>query len=187
MTVKLSNLRSLTKLLIIVITFLLCGCNAKKEDSIQTLNETKNVVDVVSEIYYGDSMFEDINSKKYNLDELNKIYPIEFIKLRSNNSVYRVVYKTFDGYIMLYYDDNGVYSSGQNVYTRRQLEEFNAINIGNTLDDVMKFDENGNYAFLYAGRTDIDNVSFHYTIDGYALKIYYDLNGIVTDIEHELI
>ncbi|MDE6665204.1 MAG: hypothetical protein K2K14_03315 [Ruminococcus sp.] len=153
------------------------------------LDESVNIIDVVTETYSDEDMFDEIDTEKYTLDELNKLYPVEFIKKykRADDSyVDNVAYMTSYGYIILYYDESGNYVFGNDIIVEKSLKEFDVLNVGDSIDDVQKFDENGEFLFLYTG-IDAPKISQHYTIDGYMVMIHYNSDYSVTEIENRLI
>ncbi|MDE6101931.1 MAG: hypothetical protein K2F73_03020, partial [Ruminococcus sp.] len=83
--------------------FILSGCDKKNETNMfNILDESVNIIDVVTETYSDEDMFDEIDTEKYTLDELNKLYPVEFIKkykCADDSYVDRVAYMTSYGYI----------------------------------------------------------------------------------------
>ena len=69
--------------------------------------------------------------------------------------------------------------------------DFDMVKIGQTVEEVMEFDEDGDYGFLYVGDTsDIPYESEHYTMDGHLITISYKVHEnsyIVIDVHSELI
>lgn len=190
MIVKSYILRLLTSILAITCIFL-SGCNRKDEIhvSFKVLDESTNIIDIISEKYSNKDMFEEVQENKYTLDELNKIYPIEFVKKNMNEDelYFDVAYMTSNGYIILHYDEAGNYVFGQDVIAEILLNEFDALNIGDSINDVKKIDEHGMFTFLYTGRVDLPKISYHYTVDGYMVMIHYDSSCVITEIENKLI
>ncbi len=190
MIVKSYIFRLLTCIFAIICIFL-SGCNKKDEAcvSLKVLDESTNIIDIISEKYSNKDMFEEVQENKYTLDELNKIYPIEFVKKYTNEDelYFDVAYITSNGYIILHYDGSGNYVFGEDAIAERILNEFDALSIGDSIDDVKKIDENGKFTFLYTGRVDLPKISYHYTVDGYMVMIHYDSSCVITKIENKLI
>ena len=65
--------------------------------------------------------------------------------------------------------------------------DFNCLEKGQSLNDVRAVDPNGEYLFLYTGRSDTPKVSTHYTKDGWLITIEYDDSNRIINIETELI
>lgn len=189
MIVKSYILRLLTSILVITCIFL-SGCNRKDETrvSFKVLDESTNIIDIISE-KYSEDMFKEIQKHKYTLDELDKIYPIEFIKKYTNKDdvYFDIAYIISNGYVILHYDSSGNYVFGEKAVAERRLNEFDALSIGDSIDDVEKIDENGKFTFLYTGYTGTPKISYHYTVDGYIVMIHYDSNYIITKVENRLI
>ncbi len=183
-------LRLLVGIFAVTYIFILSGCDKKNETNMfNILDESVNIIDVVTETYSDEDMFDEIDTEKYTLDELNKLYPVEFIKKykRADDSyVDNVAYMTSYGYIILYYDESGNYVFGNDIIVEKSLKEFDVLNVGDSIDDVQKFDENGEFLFLYTG-IDAPKISQHYTIDGYMVMIHYNSDYSVTEIENRLI
>ncbi len=184
-------LRLLAGMFAVTYIFVLSCCDKRNETGMFNISdESANIIDVVTENYSDEDMFDKIDTEKYTLDKLNKLYPVEFIKKykRADDSyVDNVAYMTSYGYIILYYDKSGNYEFGKDIITEKSLKEFDVINIGDSVDDVQKFDENGEFLFLYTGCIDVPKISQHYTTDGYMVMVYYDSDYSVTKIENRLI
>lgn len=191
MIVKSYILRLLISILAVTYIFFLSGCDRKDEThmSFKVLDETKNIIDVINKTYSNKDMFNEINTKKYTLDELNKIYPIEFAKknIIAGDLHFNVAYITSSGYIILYYDESGNYIYGKDIITEKLLKDFDVLNIGDSINDVENIDENGDFLFLYTGYSGVPKISQHYTIDGYMVTIHYNSSNVITKIENRLI
>ena len=74
------------------------------------------------------------------------------------------------------------YSREENEYSV-QSAEFDAIAVGDSLQDVIAVDPNGSYLFLQTGRNDQPHTSTHYTPDGQEIVITYDENNHVQEVE----
>ncbi|MDE6092036.1 MAG: hypothetical protein K2G14_02960, partial [Ruminococcus sp.] len=95
------------------------------------LDESVNIIDVVTETYSDEDMFDEIDTEKYTLDELNKLYPVEFIKkykCADDSYVDRVAYMTSYGYIILHYDESENYVFGNDIIAEKSLREFDVLN-----------------------------------------------------------
>lgn len=172
--------------------FILSGCNKKYETDIfyDISDNSENIIDVVTEIYSDKDMFDKINTEKYNMKELNKLYPVEFTRrFEYEDSLHMdvVTYITSYGYMIFHYDEDGNYIYGDDIISEKSLKGFYVLNTGYSVDDVQKFDGNGDFAFLYAGYTGTPKISFHYTTDGYIVMIHYDSDYNVEKIEYRLI
>lgn len=172
--------------------FVLSGCNKKYQTDIfyDISDGSVNIIDVVTETYSGKDMFDEIDTKKYTLDELNNKYPVEFIKKYkcADDSYFDLAaYMTAEGYIILHYDESGNYTFGENVIAEKMLKDFYVLNTSDSVDDVQKFDQNGKFSFLYAGDINIPKISNHYTTDGYMIMIYYNSDYAIEKVEYRLI
>lgn len=172
--------------------FILSGCNKKYETDIfhDISDSSENIIDVVTETYSDRDMFDKIDTEKYSLKELNELYSIEFIrkyKRADDSYVDNVVYMTSYGYIILYYDKSGNYEFGKDVIVEKSLKDFYVLNTGYSVDNMQKFDKNGNFSFLYTGYTGTPKISTHYTTDGYMVTVHYDSDYAVEKIEYRLI
>lgn len=188
---------------IFVLCIMLCSCskgetlqnsqsNNVSTQTLQTdtiLTQTLQTNDISTNVNklittkYSTEQLEYINSLEVNLYELDTEFPIQCIK--QINNCFRVIYLSENNILHMIYDDNDTKCFGR-VYDFSKLKsDFSSMKIGQSLDDVMTIDPNGDYLFLYTGCS-TPRISSHYTTDGYLIKITYD-NTTVIDIQTELI
>lgn len=134
---------------------------------------------------YDDWELQKVVEFEGNIDQLNDKYPIECI--RKNNPGYRVSYPGNDKVAVILYDNSGKKISGVIYNTERSKSDFGALIKGESLDEVLKTDPDGEYLFLYTGKNDTPKASSHYTNDGYLISIEYDDFNTVISISEELI
>lgn len=174
---------------IIVILLMICSCSKGGNDlNIEISPPDKNIVDLVSKIYEGTELSE-LTEFGGSLNELNSKYPIECLR-KEDDGIYRVAYLGDESVITFFFDGSGNSIFGR-TYNRVQWlkSDFDKLVKGQTLGEVMAFDPDGDYLFLYTGRNDLPRISSHYTKDGYLIYIEYDdsKDGIITSITEELI
>ena len=164
--------------------FLLCSCSKEGNDLKVTLaSSDATVTDLVSKTY-SDSELLTIAQFQGTMKELNVEYPMECV--REMNGIYRVSYLGQSKIATIIFDEKGNILIG-NVYdTVKRNSDFEDLLIGQSLDEVKKFDPNGGYLFLYTGKNN-PRISTHYTLDGYLISIEYDDKNRVIDIKRELI
>lgn len=152
--------------------------------NIKPIPDNENVTDVITNIYNYNELLE-ISKFEGSLEDLNKLYPIEFV--RNVNGVYRVSYLGNGNIAILFADNSEKVLMGKVYNTRKTRSEFAAVKAGQSVIDVEKFDPDGEYLFLYTGRNDLERVSTHYTKDGYLIRIEYDNACNVVNINETLI
>jgi hypothetical protein len=118
--------------------------------------------------------------------------------IEKTNNYFSQKNKTGDyqgGYTLRYYTDNEVLilvfddkltkkiSSIQKL-TKVKANEFTKDRIGLTVNDVIKYDPNGNYNKYYASGDNRIKNSSHYTIDRYLIIVSYDDNQKVKNITY---
>ena len=170
----------------IVMLLVICSCSKGGNDlNIEISPPDKNIVDIASKIYEGTELSE-LTEFSGSLNELNSKYPIECLR-KEDDGIYRVAYLGDESVIIFFFDDSGNSLFGR-TYNRVQ-SDFDKLVKGQTLGEVMAFDPDGDYLFLYTGRNDLPRISSHYTKDGYLIYIEYDdsKDGIITSITEELI
>lgn len=169
-----------------------------------------NIMDVLTRIYSDEELTE-IEQFQGTLLELNPTWPIQCRRKKeatqyvvypngsdapllwidmvvSREAMQYVVYRSESDVLFLYFDMDGNRAAWPARYRMTHTrEEFETLQVGDTLDDVMAFDPDGSYLFLYTGRVDAPRVSTHCTTDGYLVKIAYDDAGVVTSITSYLI
>ena len=172
-------------IIVSVMLFLLCSCAKGGVDfDIEISPSNKSLIDLASKTY-NESQLMSLLEFKGTLNELNAQYPIEC--LRQYNNIYRVSYLGNNSVVILLFDNSGN-KLLSNIYTLRLLKSnFDELEIGQTLEEVMKIDPNGEYLFLYTGRNDTPQVSSHYTKDGYLITVEYDTSNIIININEVLI
>ena len=143
-----------------------------------------NINDVISD-EYSESTLQEIYALKGNIHKYNREYPIECVR----NSIYgyRVVYRGSSHIALIWFDADGQKTHAQLVELQHTAADFMEIAPGETLERVRATHPEGEYLFLYTGRNDAPRISTHYTVDGYIVRISYDLNYEVESITTELI
>lgn len=84
--------------------------------------------------------------------------------------------------LLCYFDADGALLGAQENEYSVQSAEFDAIAVGNSLQDVIAVDPNGSYLFLHTGRNDLPHTSTHYTPDRQEIVITYDENDAVQEV-----
>ena len=142
--------------------------------------------------FYTDAQLLEIADFVGTADELTSLYPPSHIRTM-NNIVDNG--NTIDGFAIIYLGEtqaleliidnlgNRLWQFSYN--TIESKKTFDSLSLGQTLTDVQNLDPNGEYLFLYTGRSDFPMVSKHYTRDGFIIRITYDDNDIITSIDIE--
>lgn len=84
--------------------------------------------------------------------------------------------------LICYFDADGALLGTQENGYSVQSAEFDAIAVGNSLQDVIALDPNGSYLFPHTGRNDLPHTSTHYTPDRQEIVITYDVNDAVQEV-----
>ena len=108
---------------------------------------------------------------KYNVEYLKEIGDLTEVILRSESKIVR-----------LYYDESGSLVTSKVYNISSNIEGFNSIKTGDTLEDVLSIDPIGSYTFLYSGFNE-PRISEHFLSDGRVYTISYDANNIIVSIE----
>lgn len=169
---------------VIVLLCLLCSCVKGGSKLRIEVSPNKNLIDLSSTVYEKKQLLE-ISEFNGSLSELNIRYPIECLRLDSEN--YRVSYLGDGCVTVLRFDKFGNKLLGSIYSTQHLKSDFDGLVKGMLLKDVRKIDPEGEYLFLYTGRNDTPKVSSHYTKDGYLITIEYDVSNVIISINEELI
>lgn len=174
------------KLLMLCVLCLLCACTPGY-NSMETTNiysQNKTLQDLSTIIYSNDELVE-ISQYNGTFYELNSRYPTQCV--RNTNDNYRVSYLGVNEIAILTFDNTGKKIYGKVHSVSMSKSDFCDLTNGDTLEDVLELDPNGDYMFLFTGRNDVPRCSYHYTNDGYMLTILYDFDNIIIDIKCELV
>lgn len=162
------------------------GCDSHSTEPPAETEQRQNIVDLVHHIY-SDEELEEILCFEGPLKELEQEYPVECLREIGSGQTVMVYYLSDTKIGFLHFDRNGEKLGYSTAYGRKHhSKEFQAIQVGDKLEDVRAFDPDGDYLFLY---TDIQlpRGSTHYTTDGYCVYITYDENGTVSEIVVQMI
>lgn len=171
-----------------VITILLCLFNSctkgENELSIELSPQDISLTELSSKIYSDDQL---ANIMQFNglINELNVKYPFECV--RKLDEGYRVAYLGNGSILIVVFDESGNKISGNIHRVSKPKSDFNILSKGQLVESVQEFDPEGDYLFLYTGRSDVPKISTHYTNDGYIITIEYDNMNKISNIEIELI
>ena len=162
---------------------LMVSCSAQGgESNMQISPIDKNAFGLISTVYTADQL-NDIVSFTGSIHELNNLYKIECI--RETSYGYRIMYRS-DTQIAEVWVQNERITGGWIYNISENCVAFNAITVGQTIDDVKEIDPYGSYLFLYSGRGE-PRESRHYTLDGFLIIIEYDEQYRVSNIQTALI
>lgn len=173
-------------LLIILTILFLCGCNRSESDTYLKIDSTQCSLQYLTEVHNYEDVVSAVECKP-TIGLLNQTIKIDCIKEQKNG--YSVLLNTTEGYVLLGFDADEVYSYMKVIhFSDSQLEtQLNNISIGTHLSTVQNIDPKGDYTFLYTSSTQQNNVSYHYFKNGTCYQIFYDDSCRVTRIISELI
>lgn len=169
-----------------VLLLLLCACAAGgngKGDPAPSPSD-KSVFERSSKRYSETELSEIVESSK-SLTELNERYPV--VCLRDSNGYFRVTYPGKNQVAVLLFDADGNPVLAGIHTTSVKKSDFESLTVGNTLANVRLMDPDGDFSFLYTGRTDIPRTSTHYTQDGWLVTVTYDDSDHIVEITSELL
>ena len=169
---------------VVMLLFLICSCE-KGENGLkmQVSPSNKTLVDLASKVYDDSQLFE-IAEFKGTMNELDKKYPVEC--LRQNDDAYHVSYLGNERVAVLLFDNSGNKVFGKVYIAKKSKSDFDTLVKGQSVDDVMAFDPDGEYAFLYTSSGG-PLLSAHCTKDGYGIYIEYDASWIIINTYEELL
>ena len=168
-------------LLIAIASILLCACSntavQKKpnSDNPEHISITENIISS-----YTDDMLSNIILHNGTMDALLAEYPTKYVRQMDN--CYRVVYYGDSAIAVVWFDLDGNSPVSQIYKATQPKSTFDNLSIGQSLNEVISVDPDGEYLFLYTGRNDFPKISTHYTSDGYVVNISYDDDHLITQI-----
>lgn len=169
---------------VIVLLFLTCSCGkGGNGPKTEVSPSDKSLVELAS-VVYDDAQLHEIAEFEGTMRALDEKYPIEC--LREDAEMYRVSYLGRESVAVLMFDEtyNKVFGA---VYSAKKAKaDFGSLTKGQSLDDVIAFDPDGDYIFLHTGRNE-PRVSEHSTKDGYIVYIEYDESYNIMNISAELL
>jgi len=177
-----THLKGKIVILCIVILMLLTACT---REGVQVSDEDKSINELLTTIY-SNSQLKEMKNLDLTLEEMHAKYPIQC--LRETSYRYWASYRSESDVLVISFDLlNGekIFSHKQ-PFSKRTSNEFLELEIGKYVYDIMEFDENGDYIFLYSGSTKT-KISVHYTLDGYLFELTFDDDYKLKSIYYELI
>lgn len=187
---------------LVVLIFFITGCSSKSNnemnnneqvdyelrtsDEIIELVSEKNVNDIITK-EYSNKELKIIESTDLNIEELDKLYRIECIRIDTSEvgSYYKVVYRSKNKYLFIYFDENGdkLYSF---IYRMsKEKNKFDKVEVGKTKKiNIFFIDGKNGY---WPPRHWPVNLSSHFTKDGFIITYEYNGKNIVQDVKVETI
>ncbi len=166
------------------LVLLLCSCGTEKSGSEIKVSLSKSIFDLAT-VVYNESQLSEIADFDGSMSELDARYHIEC--LRKSGSVYRVSFLGEKNVAVVLFDESENKILGAVHKIRLTRFAYDVFKIGQSLEEVMTADPEGEYLFLYTGRNDAPRVSSHYTADGYLITVEYDASNVIVGIDEELI
>ena len=165
---KNTHLKGKIVILCIVILMLLTAC---AREGAQVSEEDKSINELLTTIY-SNTQLEEMDRLDLTLEEMHAKYPIQCLREKSNR--YRASYRSESDVLIIYFDLEGKKTfSLKWPFSKRTSSELLELEVGAYVYDIMEFDENGDYIFLYSGSTKI-KISSHFTLDGYLIELTFD-------------
>ena len=172
-------------LALVMCAMLMFSCAAAESELQAAVSPANQAITELASQTYDDAQLLEIAQFDGTLNELNAQYPAECV--REENGRYRVSYLGSESVAVLLFDGAGNHLLGRVYSAQLQKADFDGISAGQSLEDVLRLDPNGEYLFLFTGRNDLPRVSNHYTKDGYIISIEYDASSTIISIQESLI
>lgn len=173
-------------LVIILVVLGLCSCDYDEKNkevlSVSDYQESHLSIDTTTYMYT-DKQLSSIIQYKGTMSELIVDYPTNYID--EIESCYRVIYYGENSAAVVLFDNDKNILVAQTYSLLHEKSVYENLQIGHHLNDVQILDPGGEYFFLHTGRNDIPKISTHYSIDKYIIKITYDENNLITNIDIE--
>ena len=125
---------------------------------------------------------DEINSSILRILDKYQYIDVQMVKFDNDQQILFIKLK--DRIVSIYIDVEGNSSFPIETTPLYQLVEYQALAVNGALSDMLKFDPEGQYLFLFAGRNDLPRVSQHFTSDGYYLVIKYDHDGKIDEMKY---
>lgn len=174
------------KFFIILTILLLVTSACGKEDNKMNIeiSSSQTIIELTTKLYSNSELLKIIDYDG-SINELNKEYPIECIRKIGNN--YRISYQGNDCFAIIFYNNLNDKISSDIYKTLLTKDDFEKLDIGQSLNNVQNLDPNGKYLFLFTGRNDTPRVSTHCTNDGYFITIEYSKDNIILNKTIDLV
>lgn len=169
--------------------FCLYACAQKTPDAPAVSDPEANAFDLIQHVYTDTELDEiDAQAQELTLKELHARYPVECVRDAGDGSDCCVCYyASEDRLLSLYFDADGNYVAILNrMHPLLSDEEADMIQIGESVSDIRERLPDGDYLFLYTGRSDVPRNSVFYTCSGYRIIVRYDDDMKVSSIVKEL-
>ena len=167
-------------LMLSILVFILVACSTSKKDTLAMKQTEPNTFGEKTSDIYTDQWVENIVNFPGVYEDLIQQHPTSCIQ--TFEQVRSVYYYSTTKVAELTFDKTGNKLLHRLHDLTKSKKAFDDLKLGQKLDNVQEIDPNGDYTFLYTGRKDTPRVSTHYTIDRHVVKISYDNENIITDI-----
>ena len=171
----------------IILIITICSCeNEEYEMCIELSPDNSNVLEL-TDVINSDEELKKMSEYGGNIKEFICKYNAKCV--RKTEYGYRMVWVGSAKVLIVRFNLEGK-KINSNIYKTIWLKDDYCLNLDvgkSVLSEVRNFDPVGQYYFLYTGRNDTPRISYHYTADGYWLKIHYNDFNTITKMEVELI
>ena len=159
-------------LVILVIGFSFISCGGSNNNMI-LLDQDVNFMDLIPVAVDYNKVIKSLDEKP-DLNSINDIIGFEYYKQYSEG--YYTLAKIDDGILLIDFDLDKNYKSCRKISFSdcSTIDHMNKLSTGDSLEKVRNIDRNGDYPFLYAGRTDYPKISYHFFNDGSVYVVSYD-------------
>ncbi|MBR3991192.1 MAG: hypothetical protein IKI91_03565 [Clostridia bacterium] len=151
----------------------------------ETSPDDKTVIDLSTRVY-DEGQLHKIMNFKGPIEKLDEEYPIECIRALQDGT-YRVSYLGEESVVSVWFDEYGDTTYSKSFSDKLSKSDLTGLSQGMSFDEVRELDPDGDYPFVYSNVYVFQNVSHHYTKDGYLITITYDDALTITDISVGLI
>ena len=151
----------------------------------ETSPDDKTVFDLSTRVY-DEGQLHKIENFKGPIEKLDEEYPVECIRALQDGT-YRVSYLGEESVVSVWLDKYGDTDYAKIFSVKLSKSDFDGLSRGASFDEVRELDPDGDYSFIYSNTYVPQNISYHYTKDGYLITITYDDALTITDISVGLI
>ena len=149
----------------------------RSQDEILAMIDQKSSFNDLIKREYSQKDISYMNSRRWSLTKVAQNITIECLRRANDGTVY-AIYKSSEGgiFIAFFYESGGQYVISQRWYMDKILlkSDFDQLELGETLADVLQIDPYGDLADFFTSAHSMEPSSIHLTMDGYYVVIDYE-------------
>ena len=165
--------------IVIFLLFFLISCTERGHYNLMEISQDTIMYNRIDKVHDLEEVLDFLKSESNMYDIFEKL-DIKYYK--ALNGMYYTVIKTDTNLCLLSFNNEKIYNSTSYVVfsslkSKRSIEK---LNVGDTLNDVLKSDPTGQYNFLLKSWDGVPHISCHYFEDGECFSIVYEDDIIVS-------